>query len=80
MAQGVVIPSGWQIHRAGELVGVPRTDLAATAGVGSAVAVCVETTAHVPQLMGRTDLKQVAGPLGAERFGTPGTEDQRLTV
>ncbi len=39
MAQGVVIPSGGQIHRTGELVGVPRTHLAVTAGVGSAAAV-----------------------------------------
>ena len=48
-----MIPTGWQIHGGRELVGMSQADLAEAAGVGLAVVVRAELSAHMPMLTRR---------------------------
>lgn len=59
-----MIPTGFQIREARELVGLSQADLAAVAGVGLAVVVRAELAANIPQLV-RRDLLAVQGALEA---------------
>ena len=62
--RGTVIPTGFQIREARELVGMTQFDLAAAAGVGLALVIRAELAAHIPQLT-RRDSAAIQGALEA---------------